>query len=69
MRRMSESKPAYLRDKAESPAASARPGGTPNSMDIVSGLLRQLIVDDQVHCRDVEASACHVSGDQDGHLS
>jgi len=47
----------------------ADPGGSPDAVDVVFGILRKIKVDDVGNAVDVESSACHVGRDKDREIS
>ena len=59
----------HLGDEAERPAAAAGARGTADAVHIVPGQRGQLIIDHQVHCRDVQAAARHIGREQDGNAA
>jgi len=58
-----------LAGKADGVAIRPGPRRPSDPMDIVLGILRQVIVDDVGHVRDVQAPGGHVRGHQDGQLT
>ena len=60
---------ARLVDQADGLSLRAGPGGAADAVDIVLGVLREVVVDDVAHLLDVQAARGHVGADHDRELA
>ena len=56
-------------DQRKGFSAVFRSGGTSDTMDVVLGIMRYVIIDDKRHIGDVDTSRDHIGGDEDCHLT
>ena len=56
-------------DQCKGFSAVFRSGGTSDTMDVVLGVMRDVIIDDKRHIGDVDTSRDHIGSDEDRHLT